>query len=44
MAETTPATLRVRDALFLLAHDDDHGFRPRLCLPTLGVGLAGALD
>ncbi|MBT8227067.1 MAG: GPP34 family phosphoprotein [Dactylosporangium sp.] len=29
--------------LFLVAHDEYHSFRPRLHLPTLNVGLAGAL-
>jgi hypothetical protein len=35
--------LPLRDELFLLAHDDEHGFRPRINLPALGIGLAGAV-
>ena len=34
--------LGVRDSLFLLAHDTDHGFRLRLHPPALDAGLAGA--
>lgn len=34
--------LRGRDGLFLLAHDEDHGWRPRIHVSTLAVGLAGA--
>lgn len=32
----------VRERLFLIAHDEDKNFRPRLHLPALGIGLAGA--
>lgn len=38
-----PGDLRlVREQLFLLAHDEDNHLRPRLHVPALGVGLAGA--
>ncbi|MBN1173823.1 MAG: GPP34 family phosphoprotein [Micromonosporaceae bacterium] len=33
----------VHQRLFLLAHDEYHGFRPRIHPPTLNAGLAGAL-
>src|SRR5512142_2492912 len=35
--------LSIRDRLFLIAHDDHHGFRSWIHPPTLGVGLAGAI-
>ena len=38
-----PGDFCVRDRLFLLAHDEDRGFRPRIHLRTLGVGLSGAV-
>jgi hypothetical protein len=33
----------IRDQLFVLAHDEHRGFEPRLHLPALGIGLAGAV-
>ncbi|HLL66727.1 MAG TPA: GPP34 family phosphoprotein [Micromonosporaceae bacterium] len=35
--------LKLRDDLFLIAHDEERGFRPRIHLPALGVGLTGAV-
>lgn len=32
----------LRDNLFLLAHDEDDGFKPRTSIPFLGVALVGA--
>jgi hypothetical protein len=43
MAGRHAARRCVRDELFLLAHDDDHRWRPRIPPASLAVGLAGAV-